>query len=270
MTLVMTIDLAARVENSEIQAMDSRLSGILNREGNPMGIEICEMGGSSLFTARGIPGPSYNKVLGLTDKDILILDDIIEFYLEKEIACRFEIIPGKVTQELFQALSKRGYYQCGFHTALYGSLLEMKPKMRMEYNIQVREIEQDEFMFFSQVYCKGFGMPDFLIGAVAENNSVLFDNDKWKHYFAMVDGKLAAVAVLFISEKTANLAAAATLQEFRARGAQNILLRTRMFDAIKAECELIVGQATFGSTSMMNMQRQGMNIAYNKAIWVAG
>ena len=32
-------------------------------------------------------------------------------------------------------------------------------------------------------------------------------------------------------------------------------------------CELIVGQARFGSISQNNMERAGMKIAYTKAIW---
>jgi ribosomal protein S18 acetylase RimI-like enzyme len=266
MTLVMTVDLAMRIETSERNALNSRLTAVSDQEGNPMGIEICEIGGATLFATKGIPGPSYNKVLGITDRDTPFLEEIIDFYRKKNIPCIFELIPGCVTDELFQALSTKGGYQKGFHTALYRNLIE-EQEVAMNINIQIRELEIDEFMLFGQIYCKGFGMPDFLSRGVAENNQVLYENKKWKHYLATIDGETAGVGVLFLSDNTANLAAAATLPEYRGKGCQSALINRRISDAIKDNCELIVGQAVFASTSMTNMQRQGMQIAYTKAIW---
>jgi GNAT superfamily N-acetyltransferase len=111
-------------------------------------------------------------------------------------------------------------------------------------------------------------MPAFLKNGVAQNNEILYDNKNWTFFLASYENMPAGIGVLFIKDRIATLAAAATIPELRNIGIQSALLKHRIHQAKLQECDLIVGQAKFGSVSQNNMERVGLKIAYTKAIWI--
>jgi len=58
---------------------------------------------------------------------------------------------------------------------------------------------------------------------------------------------------------------AGTLPDFRGRGFQSALLRTRMKAAADAGCDLVVVVTQGGTTSYRNCVRLGFEVAYSKA-----
>jgi ribosomal protein S18 acetylase RimI-like enzyme len=86
-------------------------------------------------------------------------------------------------------------------------------------------------------------------------------------YGAFVDGvAVAAAAGLIIPEhRILALFGAGTLPEFRGRGIQTALLRTRIQAAAQAGCEYAVIVTLGGTTSERNSVRLGFQLAYSKA-----
>lgn len=170
--------------------------------------------------------------------------------------------------ELFKSLSDKGYNQCGFHTALYGeSPNDFILNTEVDRSISIRELEQNEYDVFGDIYVKGFNMPSFLKDHVAQNNKVLHNNEHWTIYIASIKGESAGIGVLFEYDGIGTLAASATIPELRNKGVHGALILKRLQQAINRNCNLIVGQATYGSVSQKNMGRAGMKIAYTKGIW---
>ncbi|MFD2044177.1 GNAT family N-acetyltransferase [Ornithinibacillus salinisoli] len=265
MQLLLNKEFANSLEKSEVIVLNSRLTGIQERAGNPMGVEVKKFGNATAFTAQGIPGPSYNTVKGITGDDVAYLDEIISFYQDKDIPVRFEISPASATLELFQRLHKQGFYQRDFHTTLYGAVNDLK--VSEDASIAIRMLEQDEFDLYAELYVRGFSMPDFLKEFVAQNNEVLHSKEQWQFYLATKEDDPVGIGVLFVKGGIGTLAAAATAPEYRNQGVHRALVSYRIKDAKKLGCQLIVGQASFGSTSQCNMERAGLRIAYTKAIW---
>lgn len=268
MTCVVNKELGMRLENSEIDTLWSRLTAIQEINGNPMGVEIQKFGDATAFSVTNIPGPSFNTVKGLTDNDEKYVEDIIRFYNQKEIPVRFELTPAHVSSDLLTYLNKLGFYQLDFHTSLYRVTDSMLSEEEAEPQISIRELERDEFDTFAEIYTKGFQMPSFLKSDVAQNNKILYNNQNWTFYLASIDNVPAGIGVLFIKDSIATLAAAATVPSLRKKGIQSALIRKRIYQASLEECDLIVGQAKFGSTSQTNMEKAGMKIGYTKAIWI--
>jgi GNAT superfamily N-acetyltransferase len=131
-------------------------------------------------------------------------------------------------------------------------------------------MEKHEASTYADIYIQGFQMPAYLKDGVAQNNEVLIDHDQWTFYLASVNGEPAGIGVMFIKDRIATLAAAATLPSHRNRGIQRALIQQRIHQAYREECSLLVGQAKFGSVSQNNMERSGFCIAYTKGIWVKG
>ncbi|MEH7225249.1 GNAT family N-acetyltransferase [Bacillus sp. JJ1566] len=264
--MIVTKKLAQTLETSEIEVLKSRLTAIQEIEGNPMGVEMEQFGNATAFSVKNIPGPSFNTVKGLSDGDEKYIEQIIQFYNQKEIPVRFEITPGHVSSDILTYLSNKGFYQHDFHTTLYSGL-SSPHETSTHSKIKIHELHKDEFGLFAEIYTRGFGMPSFLKDGVAQNNQILYDLENWTFYLASVEEQPAGIGVLFTKDGIGTLASATTLPEFRNHGIQTALIKQRMQKASVQDCRLIVGQARFGSVSQNNMERAGMRIGYTKAIW---
>lgn len=269
-TNVLDIDLAKKLEASEIHTLESRLNGIQSINGNSMEAQIKAFGHATAFSVKNIPGPAYNTVKGLSAVDVKYIPAIIDYYKQSDISFRFEISPSHSSPELLRALSEHGYFQESFHTTLYTSLKDIGYEDCYNTNneIIIRPLREEEFHIYAEIYTQAFQMPSFLINSVEKNNSILCNNKNWEFYLAEFDNETAGVAVLFIDNQIGNLAVAATLPQFRNNGIHTELIKYRIKRAISNNCDYIVGQAAFGSISQQNMQKVGLNIAYTKAIWV--
>ncbi len=123
MSPILTEEFARRIEQSEIELLESRLISVQKIEGNPMGVEIKKYGDAVAFYVKNIPGPSFNHVKGIDGKQLDEVDVILDFYHDREIPATFEITPAHCSVELFKSLAKHGYFQRGFRTTLYRSLV---------------------------------------------------------------------------------------------------------------------------------------------------
>ncbi|GGE60768.1 GNAT family N-acetyltransferase [Priestia taiwanensis] len=262
--MYMTYELAKRIEQSDLHVLHARLSAIQEREGNPMGIHIRSYGEAVAFISAGIPGPSFNTVRGITSEHIEVLDEILAFYKEHDVSCQFEIAPTQLNNELASALHKKGYYQSSFHTALYGVPC---PQQLVHNALTIRKLEKDEFNQFASIYTKGFGMPDFTLEGVRQNNEILHGKEGWEVYVACLEEQPVSIGVMYVANNIATLAASATLPDYQRKGAHQLLLRKRIDHAYTLGCDLVVAQASFGSISQQNMQRVGLEVAYTKGIW---
>lgn len=266
--MVLTKELAIRLEQAEIDVLLSRLTAIKEIAGNPMGVEIETFGHAIAFSVKNIPGPSFNTVKGLREGDEKYIEDIIEFYKQKETPVRVELTPAHVTPSLLAHLCEAGFYQTDFHTTLYAPHEKFKIKELPHPHLSVRLLEGYEFETFADLYTKGFQMPSFLKNGVAQNNEVLYNNPHWAFYLASIENESAGIGVMFTKNKIATLAAAATVPHLRNKGVQSALIAQRMNQASSEKCEYVVGQAKFGSISQNNLERAGLKIAYTKSILI--
>lgn len=255
-------------EQIEMDTLTSRLHAIRHMPNNPMGVTVKPFSQAIAYAVKNIPGPAFNVVKGLSGEDETIIDEIIDFYHGQNIPVRFEIAPSHYSQSLFKALHHRGFYQIDFHTTLSKQLVRRVETTPTD--IEIRPLQLDEFQTFADIYTKGFQMPAFLKEGVAQNNKILHPLPEWHFYLALIANEPAGIGVLFCHEKGANLAAAATLPEFRQKGVHSALIQHRITQAQEIGCEWLVGQASYGSVSQRNMEQAGLKIAYTKAIWVRG
>ncbi|MGF9770166.1 GNAT family N-acetyltransferase [Bacillus albus] len=265
MSTIMTLNAAQEIENAEIHMLSSRLEALQALAENPMQVQMKKFGSATAFSSKIIAGPAFNTVKGITNTDEL--DEIISYYQSLQIPCRFEITPAQGTAELFQYLSQKGFYQSSFHTALYS--IPREDLSLLPANISVRQLKENEFHIFADIYVRGFNMPSFTKDGVRQNNEILYNKPGWHFFIAEFQNTPASIGVLYINNGVASLAASATLPEFQRKGCHTALIQKRIETAIEFNCNLIVGQARFGSSSQNNMERAHMKIAYTKSIWTA-
>jgi GNAT superfamily N-acetyltransferase len=86
-------------------------------------------------------------------------------------------------------------------------------------------------------------------------------------FLAEIDGRAVAAASVSLNEGVALLAGAATIPEFRGRGAQRALLHGRLEYAGAHGCDLATMGAEPGGASQRNAEREGFCVAYTRLKW---
>lgn len=86
-------------------------------------------------------------------------------------------------------------------------------------------------------------------------------------FLADWDGQPIAAGGLAMHNGVALLSGASTIPEWRRRGAQNLLLASRLDHAVRSGCDLGMFCAEPGSGSQRNAQRHGFQIAYTRTKW---
>lgn len=264
---VINEQLAKRLTACETEYLASRIRSIGERDGNPEGVEIAQFGHTSAFYVQTMPWGLFNSVKGFSHGDAAQLEGIIAFYRSRNRAFQLDINPAGSHPEMLRQLTEQGLYQDSFHSVLYGLPSAELPELPS--SIKIRQIETEaDFDLYAGIHCIGAGMDLVHKHHFANNNIGLLHRPGWKMFLAAWDGEPAAVAVMHIgSDRIASLTLAATAPAFRRKGLQTALLLRRMHEAHKANCELVVAQAAFGSSSQNNMERVGLQMAWTRAVW---
>lgn len=235
------------------------IDNLVSRIGRYPGVSIHRFGEAVAFVSPQVHDRFFNSVQGTGEVTLHHLDDIERLYAQHGLTPTFEIVPSRHTERLGLALQDRGYAMLQFHAGLYG---------RPELVARVQGVEVEEVPFdahFAELYVASWQEPQ--PQTVRLGIMHWAHNQSWRFYRASVDGKAAGVAILDIRSRTALLGSAATLPEARGRRVQAALIARRIRDAAEAGCDLVVGGAYFGTTSMRNQQRAGLSIAFTRGIW---
>lgn len=266
----LTEAVADALEQSEIDYMTDRMKAIQDIEGNPEGIHLTRFGHARLYYSDTMPWPQFNTVKGMRGEDIHHIDEIISFFRTRNRTCQFEIVPKQAHPLLFKKLSESGCYQSGFHATLYGAaerqaLFDLDPGSEEE--IRVLPYAEEDMMTYAAIHCRGTGLGDDGISAVARNNEVLLKRPGWSFFIGFQEEKAAATGVMYRQNGIASLTFAATLPSYRNIGMHAALLRRRIHEAALSGCRLVVSQASYLSQSHRNMERAGMKLGYVRATW---
>jgi GNAT superfamily N-acetyltransferase len=267
---VVTSELVDRIVAIEIANLESRFGAYAARPGNPAGVHIRRFGGAVAFAARNISVRLFNSTLGVGADTAEHLDAIEAFYRGHGTAGALEIVPGRLSEPLGLELGARGWSMVEFHTGLARPLSAADRAFAPPPGVTVDEISPADagaFDRFIEIYIEGYSMQDEDGHALA-NMRAWRDIREWRFYLARVGGEPAGVAILDRRGSTAMLGSAATRPSLRGHGVQAALLGRRIADAAASGCDLIIGGAYFGTTSMRNQQRAGFHLAFTRGVWV--
>jgi hypothetical protein len=262
--LVPSQALVERVVATEAAYTLSRLQVLERLPGNPVGVAYRQLhaGGMALM-ARHLPVPSFNSVVGLRAGEEHEIEPLVAWYRDNGAKPRFEMVPGLTDEKLRRELCRRGFFQSGFHTSLTcgpdASLPEASP-------VPIEVVRTPEVLeAFLDAHAAGWKIPD--PEGFKTNVRGWLGQPGWTLYLARIDGKPAATAILYVRDRAAYCADAATPAALRGRGLQTALLARRIADARKAGVDFVCSGADYLSTSHRNMERVGMRVLFVRALW---
>jgi GNAT superfamily N-acetyltransferase len=255
--LVITEELVDRMVDIENANLESRLRSYPN-------VTIERFGRATAFVTPDIPQRFFNSVLGTDDDTRAHLDDIEALYAARDVTPSFELVPARFSAALAADFHARGYTVVEQHVGLANTRLSSRPAAP---DVEVAEVDTATEAWLD-TYLGGWGARE--PEAAKVNMRGWRANDSWRFYLASVDGEPAGAAALDVRAPTALLGSASTIERFRGRGVQAALLARRIEDASAAGCDLVVGGAYEGTTSVRNQQRAGFQIAFTRTVWSRG
>jgi GNAT superfamily N-acetyltransferase len=261
----MTIELARRIERVATDFCVERMAGIAAQAGNPFGVRIQELeGGGTLLAAKALPLDWMNTAYGVYTADAC--EQALRIFGELGVSPRFHMLPGRFP-EVAGVLNAAGLAHTGFVCSLYGR--PSTAASREAPGISIRRIEPATIDGFLDTFMEGFDTPVEMREGSKANMRHWAERGSFRLFLCEHEGRPAGTGVLYVADGVGYLAAASTAPEFRGKGVQTALIARRVEEAVAAGCELITGQAEFGSTSQHNMERAGLRIAFTKAVWSA-
>jgi GNAT superfamily N-acetyltransferase len=273
--------MAARIERAEC---DTGLAFAVRQQASGRDVMIQAIGGGSAIFAG--PGQPINKLAGLgfasIDEDALA--EIERAYDARNAELRVELATLADTS-IGILLTRRGYELAGYENVLGLALdadlvdsLTLARESDMAHGVIVTRAGEDETRPWIETVADGFSHPDQFDGPASTES---FDRDQIVEaflassgvegmalYLARRDGTIAGGGSIRISNRLVQLSGAATLPAHRRRGVQSALLRARLLDAARQDCDLAIVTTEPGSKSQENVQRAGFALLYSRAVLI--
>jgi GNAT superfamily N-acetyltransferase len=261
------IDLARRIERADADFVAACCAATQARRGG--GFIRPLAGGVATFAEAGSP---FTKVAGLGFAGlpgIAALEEIEAAFAEAGAPVQVEL------SQLAEAGTGEFFTARGYRLESYENVLGRRIGSG-EFPSGVRPCRDDELETWLSAVAEATavadeqGLPshddfprDLLVNA-------LRDMDGVRRYLAERDGEFAGGASFRVTDGIAQFTGAATVPAHRRRGVQTALLQARLAAAAEAGCDLAVVTTQPGSKSQQNVQRQGFDLLYARAILVNG
>ena len=266
--------LAERIERAEAQLIAEASQAAHRRQADTAGFVIPISGGVASFAEEGSP---FNKVAGLGFGGVpgaAALDEIERAFTVCGAVVQIEIA-HLADPAIGALLTGRGYRLVSFENVL-GLPLADAPERITPPGVEVRPSGDDEFESWLDAVADGFAHPDAQgvpsheefpreVIARAERDFAAVGVIR---YVALRDGVIAGGASFRAAGGIGQLTGAASAPAHRRRGIQTVLLSARLADAAAAGCDIAVVTTQPGSKSQQNMQRQGFDLLYTRAVLV--
>jgi len=266
--------LAERIERVEVQLITQASEAARRRRADAAGFVIPVSGGVASFAEEGSP---FNKVAGLGFGGVPIaaaLDQVERAFATRGAPVQIELA-NLADPAIGALLTGRGYLLTSFENVL-GLAFTGERERVTPPGVEVRLSGDDEFGVWLDVVADGFAHPDAQgvpsheefpreVIARAERD---FAAAGAVRYIALREGAPAGSASFRMAEGIAQLLGAATAPAHRRHGVQTALLSARLADAAAAGCDIAVVTTQPGSKSQQNVQRQGFDLLYTRAVLV--
>jgi hypothetical protein len=224
--------------------------------------EVC--GGHMVFAGVGSP---IGRAVGLGLDRAFTADDldrVEEFYRAHKAPAQLDLCPLH-DAAVFEMVKERGYAIAELNNVLYRRLDPGEKFPAAPESCKIRPGVLEEAQAAAAVVERAFfpdGAPESYRGLL----SPLYEMEGASVVVATVKGEIVAcgVGLIMLQHGVAGMFGAGTVTEFRGRGLQTALLRTRMAAAANAGCGYAVAVTHGGTTSQRNCERLGFSVAYSK------
>jgi GNAT superfamily N-acetyltransferase len=258
--------LVSQIHEVQFEYLRGRMEVMRSVRGDSWSTRYLELGHLRACMAPGVPNPFFNQVFISGPANQQHLESVLAEFEESGMTPRFEIGPGAPSRELAMHLAGRGF----MHTQSDPMLIQTSPAGHHGSGpeIRVERVQSVEALaIFRTTYVRAWQVEAWLAPMLRSYVERWLDVPGWTLYLAKEGDLPVGVGVLFSKGDVAYLADAATIPEYRGRGAQSALISQRIVDAWRTSLRLVFSRADFGSSSHRNLERAGLESRYTVSIW---
>ena len=186
-----------------------------------------------------------------------------EFFHSRGASADVELCPY-ADPSIVQIFKARSYTLLEFSNVLVRKLTPEDERFDSDGKLVIRQPEPHEIRLLSETVGRGFFETGDLPPMMTDMFDTFFQTSAGTAFLAEVDGSAAGGGVVIIHEGVASLGGASTLPEFRNRGVQTALLKTRLAFAARARCDTAMVTTMPGTISQRNVERQGFRVVYTR------
>ena len=230
---------------------------------------VVELDGATALRVPAAPAtPMLNRIVGL-GSDGPATEEQLDAAIAVMQGLRFyvSVSPAAQPAELTDWLAARGF-EPGWGWMQFRRGVDEAPAPATA--LEVVEIGPDRGADFGRIVRGAYGLP-------AETEPVIAsapDRDGWTCWLALADGEPAGAAALYVEADAAYLGYAGTAPEHRGKGAQGVLLTTRIDRARELGCDAVFTETgevlpDRPSASYRNIVRAGFEELYVVPNWLS-
>ncbi len=234
-------------------------------------IDVMELNGAKCIATGALDVLAYNRVLGLDRTRPFQreqLREIIAFY-QNAGSQRFfiQIAPDAITPEIHQFLTEERFTH--YNNWSKYVLHNTGPLQVPQTDLTVLHIDRQQTQQFGAVIRSAFVIEE----DIGDLMTSPIGKPGWHFYLAMDGDMPVAAATMHHRGDSAYLALAGTTPQARKRGAQGLLITTRINDALAAGCHHIFSETAENlpdkpSASARNMEKYGFRLAYLRTNYI--
>lgn len=215
---------------------------------------------------------AMNRVIGLGVTEPVTnaeLDQVIHFYQQAGSKRFFvQLPPWLVSDEVQGLLLAKDFTHHNNWTKLYRTVEPVYVTTNDE--LVIRKINSSESDNYGQLIFMSFDWEDTRLASWLAST---VGQQGYQHYIVSWRGKDIAAGALYVEGEMASMAFAGTLELFRGKGAQSLLLQTRMQDAYDLGARFITAETAEHSeerpvNSFLNIRKKGFQVAYQRQNWI--
>ncbi|NBO63995.1 MAG: GNAT family N-acetyltransferase [Acidobacteria bacterium] len=273
--LLADLDLSRRLEWTEARsnAEFAEARAVIAPETGAEWIEVA--GATAIFDGSDSP---CTQTFGLGMRAPLTEQDLerIEAFYRRHNSRVFHEVSPLADITVHKMLSQRGYYPVEMTNVLFASTSESPilandrttgSRRDDSCEVQVRTVGETEFSEWAKLSAAGWSDNPEFTDLIYDLALVAASRERSLSFIAEIEGRPVGTAGLILIDDVALLTGASTLQEYRRRGVQRSLLRSRLEVAFEMGCQLAMICALPGSSSQRNAERSGFRIAYTRIKW---
>jgi GNAT superfamily N-acetyltransferase len=194
------------------------------------------------------------------------MDQLEAFFKDRKAPVLHEVCP-LADKALLPLLSERGYRPVELSQAMFLPLGEdTVPGIVGNQDLTVRIVRAERDLWV-QTAVEGWHDSAGSAELIRDLMRASAEREDCTCFLVESEGRSIASGALVMRQGIALLAGASTVPAWRGRGAQQVLLGTRLQYALRAGCDLAMVCAEPGSASQRNSERQGFQIAYTRIKW---
>jgi len=264
-------DVGQLAEWGEAEALYTLASGANAAVAAEFGIDVAHVGGgivvSTLHDATGFWSRAIG--LGITEPvDADVISDVLTFFRRhSNPRATIQIAPALLPPDWPEISARFGLRAGAAWAKLARPTAGFQPQVT---DLNVAPIAHDEAPQAAAVMAECFGMS---AGLVAGLYVPALRSGAFQGFAAWDEDRMVAVGGMRVHRAVASMYGAATLPEYRRRGAQSALLAARAEEARSRGCEWLIAETGIpesegGNPSLNNMLKAGFEILYPRTNWI--